>query len=61
MDVLMLSRLQFAAATMFHFIFVPLTLGLSRPHRVHGNQAYVTHRQRGVQKRWPSSGENCFW
>ncbi|WP_207262878.1 cytochrome ubiquinol oxidase subunit I [Desulfovibrio sp. Huiquan2017] len=29
MDVLMLSRLQFAAATMFHFIFVPLTLGLS--------------------------------
>jgi cytochrome d ubiquinol oxidase subunit I len=29
MDVLFLSRLQFAAATMFHFIFVPLTLGLS--------------------------------
>ncbi len=29
MDVLMLSRLQFAMATMFHFIFVPLTLGLS--------------------------------
>jgi cytochrome d ubiquinol oxidase subunit I len=25
----MLSRLQFAAATMFHFLFVPLTLGLS--------------------------------
>ncbi len=29
MDVLMLSRLQFAAASMFHFLFVPLTLGLS--------------------------------
>lgn len=29
MDVVMLSRLQFAAATMFHFIFVPLTLGLT--------------------------------
>ncbi len=29
MDPLVLSRLQFAAATMFHFIFVPLTLGLS--------------------------------
>jgi cytochrome bd ubiquinol oxidase subunit I len=29
MDVSVLSRLQFAAATMFHFIFVPLTLGLS--------------------------------
>ncbi|MBR9985592.1 MAG: hypothetical protein KFF68_06745 [Desulfosarcina sp.] len=26
MDVVMLSRLQFAAATMFHFLFVPLTL-----------------------------------
>ncbi len=29
MDVLTLSRLQFAATAMFHFIFVPLTLGLS--------------------------------
>jgi len=29
MVVLFLSRLQFAAATMFHFLFVPLTLGLS--------------------------------
>ncbi|MBN2282859.1 MAG: cytochrome ubiquinol oxidase subunit I [Deltaproteobacteria bacterium] len=29
MDVLILSRIQFAAATYFHFLFVPLTLGLS--------------------------------
>ncbi len=29
MDVVFLSRLQFAVASMFHFIFVPLTLGLS--------------------------------
>ncbi len=29
MEVLFLSRLQFAVATFFHFIFVPLTLGLS--------------------------------
>ncbi|MSN27315.1 MAG: cytochrome ubiquinol oxidase subunit I [Geobacter sp.] len=29
MDVLMLSRVQFAVTCMFHFIFVPLTLGLS--------------------------------
>ena len=29
MDALLLSRLQFAAATFFHFLFVPLTLGLS--------------------------------
>ncbi len=29
MDVVMLSRLQFAVATLFHFWFVPLTLGLT--------------------------------
>ncbi len=29
MDVTMLSRMQFATATYFHFLFVPLTLGLS--------------------------------
>ena len=29
MDVLTLSRFQFAVATYFHFLFVPLTLGLS--------------------------------
>ncbi len=29
MDAVFLSRLQFAAATFFHFLFVPLTLGLS--------------------------------
>lgn len=29
MDLLMLSRLQFAITTIYHFFFVPLTLGLS--------------------------------
>jgi len=29
MDALLLSRLQFTATTLFHFLFVPLTLGLS--------------------------------
>ncbi len=29
MDTLALSRLQFAVTSMFHFVFVPLTLGLS--------------------------------
>ncbi len=29
MDVALLSRLQFAVATLFHFSFVPLTIGLS--------------------------------
>jgi cytochrome d ubiquinol oxidase subunit I len=30
-----LSRLQFAATAMYHFIFVPLTLGLSWPGQLH--------------------------
>ena len=29
MDALLLSRMQFTATTIFHFLFVPLTLGLS--------------------------------
>src|SRR3990172_7117403 len=29
MDTLLLARLQFAATTVYHFFFVPLTLGLS--------------------------------
>ena len=29
MDVVTLARLQFAATAMYHFLFVPLTLGLS--------------------------------
>ncbi len=29
MDLVTLSRMQFAATTMFHFLFVPLTLGLT--------------------------------
>ncbi len=29
LDVVELSRLQFAMTAMYHFLFVPLTLGLS--------------------------------
>lgn len=29
MGVVLLSRLQFATAALFHFLFVPFTLGLS--------------------------------
>ena len=29
MDALFLSRLQFAITTVYHFLFVPVTLGLS--------------------------------
>ena len=30
MSTLDLSRLQFALTTLFHFVFVPLTMGLTR-------------------------------
>jgi cytochrome d ubiquinol oxidase subunit I len=33
-DVVTLSRLQFALTAMYHFLFVPLTLGLSWGARV---------------------------
>ncbi len=29
MDVVILARLQFAVTTVYHFFFVPLTLGLA--------------------------------
>ena len=29
MDIVQLSRLQFGLTAMYHFLFVPLTLGLS--------------------------------
>ena len=36
-EVVDLSRLQFAATAMYHFLFVPLTLGLSVPAGHHGD------------------------
>jgi cytochrome bd ubiquinol oxidase subunit I len=34
MTVLELSRWQFGITTVYHFIFVPLTIGLSLPIRI---------------------------
>ena len=36
-DIVELSRLQFAMTALYHFLFVPLTLGLSDHRRHHGN------------------------
>ena len=36
--VVELSRLQFALTAMYHFLFVPLTLGLVVPARHHGER-----------------------
>ena len=38
MAVVELSRLQFALTAMYHFLFVPLTLGLSLHPRHHGER-----------------------
>lgn len=43
MDAVMLSRLQFAVATYFHFLFVPLTLGLSVLVAIMETQYVRTH------------------
>ncbi len=37
LDVVELSRLQFALTALYHFLFVPLTLGLSFVLVVNGN------------------------
>ena len=48
MDPLILARLQFAITTVYHFFFVPLTLGLSILVAAHGN-VLRAHRQRCLQ------------
>ena len=36
LDIVELSRLQFALTAMYHFLFVPLTLGMEVVHRGQG-------------------------
>ncbi len=38
-DVVSLSRLQFALTALYHFLFVPLTLGLVVDARDHGERS----------------------
>ena len=37
LDIVELSRLQFALTAMYHFLFVPLTLGMGVPAGHYGN------------------------
>ena len=39
MDVVELSRLQFGLTAMYHFLFVPLTLGPVGPAGDHGERS----------------------
>jgi cytochrome bd ubiquinol oxidase subunit I len=56
MDVTFLSRLQFAVATYFHFLFVPLTLGLSLVLAVMETMYVATgdQRYRAMTRFWGS-------
>ena len=57
MDVLGLSRLQFAVAIMFHYLFVPLTVGLSVLVAIMETKYVRTGDE--DYKRMPSSGGSC--
>ena len=50
MDALTLARWQFGIVTVYHFLFVPLTLGLSLLVALHADRL-VPHRQR--RSSWP--------
>ena len=52
MDIVELSRMQFALTAMIHFLFVPLTLGLAflknGPERI-GETVKMVDHMRGVE------------
>ena len=49
LDIVELSRLQFAMTAMYHFLFVPLTLGLSILVAIMETVYVMTGRQRHDQ------------
>ena len=49
MEELMLARIQFASTTLFHFIFVPLSIGLAFTSGSHAN-AVCCKKERNLQK-----------
>src|SRR5262249_16300796 len=53
-DVVMLSRLQFGMTALYHFLFVPLTLGLSTLLGIMETIYYITRRRiwRTLTKYW---------
>ncbi len=44
-DVVDLSRLQFALTAMYHFLFVPLTLGMVLPFSIMESMYVMTNKQ----------------
>ena len=56
-DVATLSRLQFALTALYHFLFVPLTLGLSLLLAIMESVYVMTGRVSGATRR--NFGEHC--
>lgn len=56
-DVVDLSRLQFAATAMYHFVFVPLTLGLSI--LVATMETFYVMTGRPIWRQMANSGAQC--
>lgn len=57
MDALSLARLQFAVTTVYHFFFVPLTIGLSILVAVIQTIYFRTGNE--LYKRMAKSGASC--
>lgn len=57
MDPVMLARIQFALTTIYHFFFVPLTIGLAFIIALM-QTLYVVKKKRFIKK-WQNSGDIC--
>lgn len=56
-EVVNLSRLQFGLTAMYHFLFVPLTLGLSFIIAIMESVYVMTHKK--STRTWRNSGASC--
>ncbi len=54
-DIVTLARIQFAMTTVFHFFFVPFSIGLALVVAIMETMYVV--KKRNVIVKWPSFGE----
>lgn len=58
MDMIFLSRLQFASTTIFHFLFVPISIGLVFIIAI--MESFYVKTGNEEYKKWQSFGANYF-
>lgn len=56
MDTVMLSRIQFASTTIFHYFFVPVSIGLALLIAI--METMYVRKGNEEYKKWRSSGES---